>query len=324
MPQTEQMAQIQTDQMDPWLASLLAARAKRGIEVDPTAKQRFVKVRRAVMGIDELVTAGEPPQAILAKLNNMNPELLGFALEGVGMALTKQELSLASAQNLVETFAEGTSIPYQIMIFLGVGALLAREQLPLEPYITSYLESFNPLRVWSIIDGYGFQHGMLHWQEYLEGQKQLEYLSGYNSRIFDQGLGRSIWLIDAGDVTRIPQTIGTFAKNRQPDLWCGIGYVCASIGGVDRKTLEFLGTSAGYYLPALAQGAACAAKFRQLLGTSASHVELASLVLSEMTSQAAANDAQKLDNFSTIGATPVQSLWQHYRAYLICDTSVVG
>lgn len=321
MPQTEQTVQtVQKDQMDPWLASLLKAREKRGIQVvDPTAKQRFVKVRRAVLGINELVATGEEPEAILAKLKKMDPELLGFALEGVGMALAKQDLHTPGEHNRVEAFVAGTSVVYQIMVFLGVGTLLATDRLPIESYITSYLEPFNPLRVWSIIDGYGFQHGMLYWQDYLDGQPRPEHLSGYNGRIFDQGLGRSIWLIDAGDVTHISQTISAFSPTRQPDLWCGIGYVCSSIGGVKRETLEALGTAAGPYLSALAQGAACATKFRRLLGTWVANVELAHEVLSGMVADAAENTDKAMETLLNIGATPVQTLWQNYRAYLICD-----
>jgi enediyne biosynthesis protein E3 len=321
MLQTEQTVEkTQKDQMDPWLASLLKAREKRGIQaLDPATKQRFVKVRRAVLGINELVAAGEEPKAILAKLQTMEPELLGFALEGVGMALAKQDLSTPGEFNRVEAFTAGTSVAYQLMVFLGVGALLATDRLPLEPFVTSYLEPFNPLRVWAIADGYGFQSGMLHWQDFLYGQPRPEHFSGYTSRIFDQGLGRSIWLIDAGNVTHIQQTIATFSQSRQPDLWCGIGYVCSSIGGVQRETLEALGAAAGAYLPALAQGAACAAKFRRILGTPAAHVELADTILSELVANAAESTDLLSEKLSNIGATPVESLWRNYRAYLICN-----
>ncbi|PMB38332.1 hypothetical protein CEN40_25865 [Fischerella thermalis CCMEE 5205] len=321
MTQTEQTVEkTQRDQMDPWLASLLKAREVRGIQaLDPATKQRFVKVRRAVLGINELVASGEKPEAILAKLETMEPELLGFALEGVGMALAKQDMFTPGELNRVEAFVAGTSITYQIMVFLGVGALLATDKLPLEPFITSYLEPFNPLRVWAIADGYGFQSGMLHWQDYLYGQPRPEYFSGYTSRIFDQGLGRSIWLIDAGNVTYIQETIATFSPSRQADLWCGIGYVCSSIGGVQRETLEALGTAAKAYLPALAQGAACAAKFRRMLGTPAAHVELAHTILSELVANAADTTDLIQEKLPNIGATPVQSLWQNYRAYLICN-----
>jgi len=310
--QIEQTLEMtQQDQIDPWLTSSLKAREKRGTqELDPATKQRFVKVRRAILGINDLVAAGEEPKAILAKLQTMEPELLGFALEGVGMALAKQDLATPGEFPRVEAFATGTSLTYQIMVFLGVGALLAQDKLPLEPFIKSYLEPFNPLRVWAIADGYGLQSGMLHWQDFLYGQPRPEYFCGYIGRVFDQGLGRSIWLIDAANVSHIQQTIAAFPHSRQPDLWCGIGYVCSSIGGVQRETLESLGAAAGVYLPALAQGAACAAKFRRLLGTPATHVELAQAILAELVARAAESQAYS-------GATPVESLWRNYRAYLI-------
>lgn len=318
MPQMDRVEQsVQTNQMDSWLASLLEAREKRGIVVDPIANQRFIKVRRAVMGINELVEIGEEPQVILAKLSQIDPELLGFALEGVGMGLAKKNLHASDWHNRVEAFVEGKSVFYQVMVFLGVGALLATDRLPLYSYITPYLEPFNPLRIWAILDGYGFQCGMLHWQDYLYGQPRPEEIIEYNGRVFDQGLGRSIWVIDAGDITRVPQTISAFSPIRQPDLWCGIGYVCSSVGAAQRESLKALGKAAGSYLPALAQGAACAAKFRRLLGTPAAHVEMAYEVLSEMVTDVAETTDKALKSLPNIGATPVESLWRNYRAYFI-------
>jgi enediyne biosynthesis protein E3 len=321
MVHTEQtLEKTQQDQMDSWLASLMEAREKRGINaLDPAKKKRFVRVRRTIMGINELIAAGEEPKSNLAKLQTTEPELLGFALEGVGMALAKQDLCTPGEFNRVEAFAADTSVAYQIMVFLGVGVLLATDRLPLEPFITSYLEPFNPLRVWAIADGYGFQSGMLHWQDFLYGQSRPEHFSGYTGRIFDQGLGRSIWLIDAGDVTHIPTTIANFSPNRQPDLWCGIGYACSSIGGVQSETLEALGAAAGAYLPALAQGSACAAKFRRILGTPAAHVELANAILSKLVTNAVESTDLPWKRLSNIGATPVESLWRNYRSYLICN-----
>lgn len=321
MQQTEQaLDRIETNQMDPWLASLLKIREKRGIQVDPTANERFIKVRRVIMGVNELVEAGEQPEVILAKLNSMNVEVIGFALEGVGLALAKQDANAPQAENRVETFVAGTSIFHQIMVFLGVGAFLGTERLPLDPHIQPYLNPFNPLRVWSILDGYGFQHGMLYWEEYLDGQPIPEGINGYNARIFDQGLGRSIWVLDAGDVNRVPNTIAAFPTTRQPDLWAGVGYACTSIGAVKREALEALAAGAGAFLPALVQGSVCAARFRRLLGTPAPHIEMVSDTLSEIAkTQATTSANQAVEKLPTIGSTPLQSLWQFYRSYLTYD-----
>jgi enediyne biosynthesis protein E3 len=320
MSQSEQMEKLQVNQMDPWLASLLSAREARGITVDPKANQRFIKVRRTIMGVNELIAEGQEPEVILAQLSQMEIELLGFALEGAGMALGEKDISSSDGFGKVETFLKNTSVQYQIMVLLGVGALLATDRKPILPYIQSYLNPFNPLRVWPIIDGYGFQYGMLHWRDFLSGQPRPESLSGYNGRVFDQGLGRSIWVIDAGQVDRIPQTIATFSPTRQPDMWCGVGYACASIGGIDRKLLEILGAAAGMYLSALTQGAVCAAAFRRSLGTLAPQAEFACEVFSKMISEVATESNSKIsEHMKSIGSTPTDKLWQPYRSYLIYD-----
>lgn len=290
-------------------------RRLRGVRpLAPRAAQRLGKIHSTFSQGYQAATTDDL-EAIIPKLNAVEAEFLGFALEGVGTVLAQRDALTPTGQNRVEAFVAGPGAAYETFVYVGVGLMLGKKRLPIEPY----LKSLSLTRSWLVLDGYGFQHGFTHWQEYLDDQALPEQLSGYACRVFDQGMGRSIWFIDGTDVTRIPQTIGAFPPARQADLWGGVGYACAYAGGVDRETLEALGTAAGFYRPILARVTAVAAKSRQLLGNPSVYTELACEVLCGMGAEAAAETVDRTLKSPpmTNGATPDQEGWQPYRAHLM-------
>ncbi|WP_414575517.1 DUF1702 family protein [Anabaena sp. CCY 9402-a] len=290
----------------------------RGVRTnDEKMQQRFFQVTNAMWQTHQASLASDDREVLVNKLNSIETELFGFALEGIGIGLSQQDLVAPSHQNRVESFVGDASAAYQAMVYLGVGLMLGKGRLPIE----KYLKANDPLKVWPVIDGYGFQHGMFHWQEFLDATANPpEQFSGYTRHIFDQGLGRSIWMVNCADVTHISQTIAAFPTTRQADLWGGVGYACASIGGAERSTLEALGRAAGSYRFALARAAACAAKFRQLLGNAAGYTTMASQVLSGMAS-ATPDDIinQAPTQLPTNIADIDPEIWQFYRVYLVVD-----
>jgi hypothetical protein len=294
--------------------------AERGIPaIAPSVQQRLRQIRGTLIQGFQAAIADDDLEAIVPKLNGIEDELRGFAFEGVGMGLTQRDLVSPSEQNRVEAFVAGPGAAYQHFVYVGVGLMLGKAPLPVEPY----LSQLNPAKVWLVIDGYGFQHGLSHWRKYLDGLAMPEHLSGYACRVFDQGMGRSIWFVDGADVTRIPQTIGAFPPTRQADLWGGIGFVCTYSGGVERATLEALKTAAGPYQFQLAQGAAFAAKSRQRIGSYSAHTELACEVLWGMGAAAVAeNTDEAVRSVQTNGATPDYEVWQHYRSHLVMPNKI--
>ncbi|MEH2167275.1 MAG: DUF1702 family protein [Nostoc sp.] len=294
---------------------------ERGVRTDDhRMQQRFFQVTNAMWQTHQAALASDERKVLVDKLNSIETELFGFALEGIGIGLSQQDLVAPSKQNRVENFLAGASPAYQTMVYLGVGLMLGKGRLPIE----RYLKPSDLVKVWPIIDGYGFQHGMFHWRDFLDATATPpEQFSGYTRHIFDQGLGRSIWMVNCADITHISQTIAAFPPTRQADLWGGVGYACASIGGAERATLEALATAAGSYRFALARAAACAAKFRELLGNGAGYTKMASEVLSGMenaTPDDILNKAPK--NFPTNKAISDSKVWQFYRVYLVVDDLV--
>ncbi|QLE58164.1 DUF1702 family protein [Nostoc sp. TCL26-01] len=277
--------------------------AARGISaISPGVQQRMRQIRGTLIQGFQMAIAHDNPEAIISQLGNIDDELRGFACEGVGMGLTQRDLVAPSQHNRVESFITATHTAYEHFVYVGVGLMLGKTPLPLEPY----LSQLNPERAWLVIDGYGFQHGLSHWEKYLDNFAIPEHLSGYACRVFDQGMGRSIWFVDGADPIHIAQTIAAFPTTRQADLWGGIGFVCTYSGGAERATLEALKEAAGTYQFALIQGSAFAAKSRQKIGSYSAHSQLACEVLWGMETATVAENL----------VIPKQEVWQHYRSHL--------
>lgn len=236
-------------------------------------------------------------------------ERRGFAFEGAAMALALLDrLSPWHRPSRIARFLRGAGEAHVYMVYVGVGWALAR--LPTNH--AGVLARSDPLLRWLILDGWGFHEGFFRTREYAAGGEGPARLHGYERRAFDQGLGRSLWFSDGGDVARLPQTIGGFAPHRRADLWSGVGLACAYAGILeDAIRAGELRDAAGPHAPALAQGAAFAAKARLLAGNPAPHTELTCQVLcGSGAAEAARETDQALENLPADGPDPAYETWR--------------
>ena len=196
-----------------------------------------------------------------------------------------------------------------------LGWALARIPWSLESYLKQ-LESKNsqfpdPLIGWLALDGYGFHQGYFYWRKYIEEIAIPKGLSGYSLRVFDQGLGRSLWFVCGADVKRITEVIKNFPSNRQADLWSGIGLASTYAGGVGEETIQALVTSAESYLPQLAQGSAFAAKARQRAGNLNSHTEMTCQIIWGISAEEAAEITDRsLEDLPNNGQLATYEIWR--------------
>ncbi len=151
------------------------------------------------------------------------------------------------------------------MVHVGAGWALAQ----LRRRVNRALAHWDPLSGWLAIDGYGFHQGYFRWPDTVDRQCVPHRLAGYARRVFDQGLGRSLWFVEGADVDRIAATIDRFQERRHADLWSGVGLACAYAGGLPGQAIESLCAMAGPHRPHLAQGVAFAAKARERAGNPA-------------------------------------------------------
>jgi hypothetical protein len=112
--------------------------AERGVRSDDERmQQRFFQVTNAMWQMHQAALASDEREVLVNKLNSIEAELFGFALEGIGIGLSQQDLVSPSKHNRVDAFVAGASAAYQTMVYLGVGLMLGKGRLPIERYLKS-------------------------------------------------------------------------------------------------------------------------------------------------------------------------------------------
>jgi hypothetical protein len=244
---------------------------------------------------------------LVSRLNNVDLEVSGFAFEGAAMGLALLDLITPWKKCRWRSFLTTCAAPHQYMVHVGVGWALAR----VRPWIKRYPSLSDPLLSWLAIDGYGFHEGYFHWPCYVRDKALPGKLSGYSLRVFDQGLGRSIWFVNGADVERVPQTVNSFPTERRADLWSGVGLACAYAGGANSTGIQFLRIASAPYESCMAQGAAFAAKARQKAGNPAVHTEAACKVLCGTSAEeAACITDEALQNLPNDIGIPAYEIWR--------------
>jgi len=241
------------------------------------------------------------------RLTSVETELRGFAFEGAAMGLALLDCFTPWRKDRWRTFTERLAQPHVYMMHVGLGWALAR----LRRSVTPHSATLDPLLRWLVVDGYGFHEGYFGWRRYVEQQAIPTRLSGYEQRVFDQGLGRSIWFVKGANVAAVAGAIDAFPSARRDDMWSGTGLACAYAGGCERAAIKSLRIAAKEHLPALAQGVAFAAKTRQRAANLTAHTEIACRVICGQSAEelAAITDAA-LEDVREEGALPAYEVWR--------------
>ena len=241
------------------------------------------------------------------RLAAVETDLQGFAFEGAAMGLTLLDCFTPWRKDRWRTFTGGLAAHHIYMMHVGLGWALAR----LRRSVTPYLTRLDPLLGWLAVDGYGFHEGYFGWPQYIERQTLPSRLHGYERRVFDQGLGRSLWFVKGANVAAVVSEINSFPFARRDDLWSGVGLACAYAGGCGRSAIDWLRVAAHAHLPAFAQGVAFAAKTRQRAANLIPHTETACRVICGQSAQelAAITDAA-LENLPGEGELPAYEEWR--------------
>lgn len=240
----------------------------------PTWRHLEAAVLAAIEGYHATLD-GSAFSRLVPRLQTVPLEMRGYAYEGAAMGLTGLDCVLPWKKRL-RAYMAGPGAPHIYMVHIGAGEALARLRRKPEPFIAR-LE--DRVICWLVMDGYGFHEGFFARKRYVDEQQVPGHLSAYARRIFDQGLGRSIWFTSGAQVERISGIIERFPQARQADLWVGIGVACAYVGGLEQKAVEALRQAAGPYRSSMAVGVAFVAKGRQRAGNPVPHTDLACQVL---------------------------------------------
>jgi hypothetical protein len=245
--------------------------------------------------------------SLARRLANVETELRGFAFEGAAMGLALLDCFTPWRRDRWRSFTDSFAKPHIYMMHVGLGWALAR----LRRDITSHLARLDPLLCWLVVDGYGFHEGYFNWPRYVEQRAIPSRLHGYELRVFDQGLGRSIWFVKGANIAAVVNAIEAFPFTRRDDLWSGAGLACAYAGGCDRAAIESLRSASGEHFPAFAQGVAFAAKTRQRATNLTVHTETVCRVINgQSAEELAAITDTALEDLYEKGELPAYEVWR--------------
>lgn len=263
-----------------WTAWLRLSRdqvnfARRGFHARNDTARRVLEAAGEAFIDGYNAALAQPKPAQLATVLDTHPaEYRGFAYEGAAMAIAVLDTLIPWRQRFAG-FRDTVAVPHLYMVHVGAGWALARLRRRIEPF----LAGCDPLFRWLIVDGYGFHEGYFHPERAVAAQRRPQHLSAAVARIFDQGLGRSLWFVCGADVDWLAPTVAQFPGERRGDLWSGIGLACTYAGGCDDEGVRALSAAAAPYQVYLAQGAAFAAKARARAGDVTAHTERACRLL---------------------------------------------
>ena len=202
---------------------------------DPQTRTRLERVSKvAVLTYNHAIGNCEPTELRLV-LGFIEPELRGFAYEGVGMGLMILDLCTPWGRGRTDRFLQ--LAPEQAALtWIGAGQALGAFFRPLAPV----LEPLDPSLRGFVVDGYGFRNAF-----FLTGRTLDKHIvpAGVPPewRVdFDVGAGRALWFLTGADPDRIAARIAAMPEARQPALWRGVGFAATYAGGVTRAVLEVL------------------------------------------------------------------------------------
>ncbi|GHO48020.1 DUF1702 family protein [Ktedonospora formicarum] len=257
----------------------------------PKAQGSDQKVMAVVMKGFRLTLEDDRFDVLVAQMNEVDANWRGFAYEGIGLGFTVFDYFMPWRTRLQE-FVRGPGAPYIIPIYIGAGLAIGRMGGRRIERFMARLD--HPAFRWMVVDGYGFYKGFFARQRYLEKQEIPSHLSPYARRVFDQGMGRSIWFATGESVEQVIDVIAAFPESRQADLWSGAAFACAYAGSpMEREALGRLLAAAGSYRPQLALAGALAAKRRYGFGHITPHTELACRVFCERSGETVAHIANE-------------------------------
>ncbi|MGB8370176.1 MAG: DUF1702 family protein [Limisphaerales bacterium] len=281
---------------------------QRGFRGAPAfMRNRLENVGGAFVAGYHLALESNSPEDLGSKLTEMDLERRGFAFEGAAMGLALLDCLTPWRRDRIGKFLRGPGDAHAYMVHVGAGWVWARVPFGFR----RRQKKLDPLLGWLAFDGWGFHGGFFHWPKYIAGQPAPKKLSGYERRAFDQGLGRSLWFVNGGNIELIAQTISNFSADRQADLWSGIGLAATYAGIVSETSLGELREKAGRFQPQLAQGAAFAAKARQRADNLTDYTSLATKILCGLTAADAARlTDEALENLPADSDVPAYEIWR--------------
>ncbi|AXH92092.1 DUF1702 family protein [Micromonospora aurantiaca (nom. illeg.)] len=279
--------------LSPALVELAGRRHRRG-----EVTSRLLLQTRALAFVEGYRLRRAGRRDIHEELALIEPVNRGFAYEGAALAAALADLatprrapapgSRDGRQTRLGHLLDGPGAGFVHLVHVGAGWAAA-----VLPWRTVHRRlPLDPLLRWLALDGAGFARG------FFGGPGAIRRLARRPDRddpvqtVLRQGLGRSLWFVECGDVPAIGRQIEGFPPGLRPELWAGVGLAVCYAGGCSDRQFEHLQTLDGKERAALAQGAAFAAEARRTAGHVPAHTAAAVAALTGVPADTAANWAR--------------------------------
>ncbi|HEY6803377.1 MAG TPA: DUF1702 family protein [Pyrinomonadaceae bacterium] len=285
--------------------------ARRGFNDSGCAqRERLEHIGRTFLLGYHAALCDEGPEVLAANLETVGRESCGFAYEGAAMGLTLLDHLSFRKRGRLLTFLNGAGARHTYMVHVGVGWAIAR--IPwLRRNFQHSVAHLDPLLRWLAADGNGFSDFYFKFPDFLRQPERLNKIQGYARHAYAQGIGRSLWFVTGAKAHLVSEYISRLPQPLHGDLWSGVGLASAMAGGSDHVEIELVRSLAQDYRPAVAQGAAFAAKARQRANNTTDHTEIACQILCGVNADAAAKitDAM-LQDLPDDGKVPAYEVWR--------------
>ena len=216
--------------------------------------QKMETIQSIFQNVQETFSETETLPELLRLCESFEPEFRSIAYEAASMCLGLNDLKANDNFKSFDAFLEAQHKLHDTQIHVGLGWAFAQQQINPEPF----LNHFEPMMRYRILDGYGYYEGIFRKRKSILSQQKPEFTDPVASGAYDQGLGRSFWYLNNGNIDAAKALLEKFPKERWKDMWRGLGIAIAYVGGCDEVTLHDVLGKAGEYKAQLATGAVMA------------------------------------------------------------------
>ena len=217
----------------------------------------------------------------VAELESTDIEFRSIGYESASMSIALEDLKQGEQLTNWLHFLNEAASAHSTQVHVGLGWTFAQT---LKNPIT-YLLELNPMMRYRVLDGYGYYEGIFRRRRSILSHLKLQVEDTVASAALDQGLGRSIWYLNKGNIDDAKTMIESFAIERQKDLWRGLGIAIAYVGGCDEEILNEIFSKSKHYKPQLATGALMALVSRDAAKYISPDTELACKVFCNKTAE---------------------------------------
>lgn len=291
--------------------------AKRGFPVEPSAAtDKLERIPQTVICGFEWGIEARNQWETERRMRLVDPELRGFAVEGITMAFTIRDVM--GRGHRTRDLLLGPGAPDIFLAYIGMGFAMARLPRPTWKKVIPDLQGceYHPAMSWLAVDGYGFDRAYFHTRRWVDEQHvppayPWDGCPDYFLRAVDQGIGRALWFIYGANPAAVAAAVGRFASRRQADLWSGIGLAATFAGGCGADDLATLRRAAGEHRTELGLGVVFAAKARSYAGFVPEAAEIAASALADMSVDAAVKVADSSNPGRTnASGGPAYEVWR--------------